>query len=78
MKKLLAVATIFLVFSASVVPVLAGGAAYHSSQRRARAAADEWKRNMTDKWKKFDAEMSACTKGTGKSTSKPDDKRPGD
>ncbi len=72
MKKVLAVSTALLIFSASITPVFAGGAAYHTSQRRARSNADAWKQKTKEAWEKFDTEMSVVKKGSRKATSKTD------
>ena len=73
MRKLFAVLTTLLVLSASAIPVFAGGQAYHSSQRRARAKADTWNKKITDKWEMFDAEMDVRNKNSTKATPKAND-----
>lgn len=58
MRQVCALLMVFMFFSASVAPAIAGGSAYRSSQARARKAHKVWEQRMDEFWKKFDSDMA--------------------
>ncbi|MDQ7784836.1 MAG: hypothetical protein RDU20_18275 [Desulfomonilaceae bacterium] len=58
MKKIVVVMAVCSFLAGYALPAFAGGAGWHSSQRRMRTAHDGWLKQEAQLWKKFDAAMA--------------------